>query len=276
MCVVVYVEDCLIENFVVTFLVLKCVCLCFKLKENKIRIFGACIFASIISVLYPLVQLNNILLVVLKLSVGFIIVAIALSREYFLAKYISFVFFTALYAGLNILIYYFTYGHLDVYDNFPTYILLGLLLLIYFLTKQCINLARKKLTIANFVYKVKITHQGKTIETNAFLDSGNTLTDTDSTPVFVINSNLFNKLYKNISLSDLLTKNFKNLNNPHYIKSGFANGSGKILVFSVDHVVVETNNIKKIEITNAKLGISYSNFNKNFNCDMLLNINMFV
>lgn len=274
---IVYVEDCLIENFVVTFLILKCVCLCFKLKLNKIKIILACLFASTISVLYPLVQINNVLLVVLKLSVGFIIVAIAFDKNNIVAKYITFVFFTALYAGLNILFYYFLYGSVVVYDNFPTYVLLGLLLLIYFLTKQCISLARKKLTISNFVYKVKIKHQGKTIEASAFLDSGNTLTDNDSAPVFIINSKLFNKLYKNISISDLLTKNFKNLNNPHYIKSGFASGSGKILVFSVDCVeIMEINNVKKIELTNAKLGISYSNFNKNFNCDMLLNINMFV
>lgn len=274
---IVYVEDCLIENFVVTFLILKCVCLCFKLKLNKIKIIFACLFASTVSVLYPLVQINNVLLVVLKLSVGFIIVAIAFDKNNIVAKYITFVFFTALYAGLNILFYYFLYGSLEVYDNFPTYVLLGLLLLIYFLTKQCICLARKKLTISNFVYKVKIKHQGKTIEASAFLDSGNTLTDNDSAPVFIINSKLFNKLYKNISISDLLTKNFKNLSNPHYIKSGFASGSGKILVFSVDSVeIIEINNVKKFEITNAKLGISYSNFNKNFNCDMLLNINMFV
>lgn len=271
----VYIEDCLIENFVVTYLIIKCVSFCFKITIKKSRLILSCLLAAVISTFYPLINLNSFLLTIFKLCVGFLITLIDFDKNHFIAKYLAFIFFTALYAGLNIMFYFLIYGTILSYDNFPTYILLFLLVLIYFMVVMCIKFARKKLAISNFVYKVKITNIGKYIMFNAFLDSGNTLLDEDLSPIFIINTNLFNRLYKDISFSDLLTKNFKNLKEPHYIKSAFAYGSGKLLVFCVDNLQIIENDTVKYEFLNAKLGISYSNFNKNFGCDMLLNINAF-
>lgn len=268
----VYIEDCLIENFVVTYLIIKCVCLCLKLNIKKSRLFASCIFASIIATFYPLLRVSLLLLTLFKIFTGVIIVILVFDTKNFLAKFLLFLFFTALYGGLNIICYYMIYGTIYIKDNFPTYILLLFLLLMYFLITQCLNFAKKKLAISNFIYNVKIVNDGKEIFANAFLDSGNVLLDDDSTPIFIINVKLFNKLYKDISFSDLLTKNYKSLKYPHYIKSSFATGGGKLLVFCVDSVKILDNNNLKNEISNARLGISYSKFDKNFNCDMLLNI----
>lgn len=270
----VYIEDCLIENFVVTFLILKSMCMFFKFELSKLRVVLSCLLASILATLYPLMSFNGLLLVALKLAIGVLIVCIAFKNK-LLSKYVIFMFFTAIYAGLNIAAYYIIYGTVEIYDNFTTYILLALLLLIYFISNMALRLIKKQVAINNFIFKVKITDENNIVLTNAFLDSGNTLLDQDSTPIFIINLNLFNKLYSNIEFEDLLTKNFKSLKNPHYVKSAFATGGANILVFSVDELQIDINNAQKT-VKNAKLGVSYSKFNKNFNCDMLLNINVFV
>lgn len=269
----IYIEDSLIENFLVTYLILKCIAYCFKINFKIKRLFFSCIFASIIATFYPLINVSNLLLIILKLCTAYLIIIIAFNNKNILAKYLAFIGFTALYAGLNILIYYLIYGTIEIYDNFPTYILIALLFLIYYFTISIIKFARCKLAISNFVYDVIIFNEGKEIKTKAFLDSGNMLKDQDSTPIFIINQKLFNKLYKDISFSDLLIKNFKNLKKAHYVKSAFASGGSKILVFSVNSVKIV--GCKDIEIKNAKLGIAYSKFDKNFDCDMLLNIYAF-
>lgn len=271
---IVYIEDCLIENFLVTLLVLKCIIACFKIKTSKKRIISASIFGAIIALIYPILHINNYLLIIMRFFVAYLIIIIAFINENLFAKYVAFIFFTALFAGLNILFYYLIYGTLNITENFPTYILLFLLFLIYYMVISVVKFASQKLAIANFVYKVKICESGKEITINAFLDSGNSLQDDDLSPILIINQKVFNKLYKDISFSDLLVKNFKHLKQPHYVKSCFASGSAKILVFCVDEVLIATNE-KQIEIKNAKLGVSYAKFAGGTDCDMLLNIRVF-
>ena len=269
---IVYIEDCILENFIVTFLVIKCVCASFKLRTKKTRLFLACLIGSLLATFYPLLNINGFILVAFKLCVGVIITIVAFDSKNFVAKYFAFIFFTALYGGMNILIYYLAYGTLNITDNFPTFVLLGILLLTYYLILLVLSFAKKKLAISNFVYYVKITNDNKEYSIRAFLDSGNSLLDQDSTPIYIINSKLFNRLYKDVTLADILTKNFKTLKNPHYVKSSFASGSGKILVFSVTKVQIMQNGQIINEANDARLGVSYSKFSKTFDCDMLLNI----
>ena len=208
---IVYIEDCLIENFLVTLLVLKCIIACFKIKTGKKRIIFASIFGAIIALIYPILHINNYLLIIMKFFVAYLIIIIAFNNKNLFVKYVAFIFFTALFAGLNILFYYLIYGTLNITENFPTYILLFLLFLIYYMVIAVVKFASQKLAIANFVYKVKICESGKEITINAFLDSGNSLQDDDLSPILIINQKVFNKLYKDISFSDLLVKNFKHL-----------------------------------------------------------------
>lgn len=272
---IVYIEDCLIENFTVTVLILIGVAKFLRFDIVKKRFVIAGFFASVFSVISPLLNLNSILLILFKLAVGYLIIAIAFDNKNILVKYVLFIFLTALYAGLNILIYYIIYNSIEITENFPTYILLVLLFIIYYLSNSLISAIKKKSILSGFVYEVKLILDDKEILTNAFLDSGNTLKDQDSTPVLIINFNLFNKLYKDISIEDILVKNFKQLHEPHYLKSKFALGSGNILVFTIPCVKIKLPECFK-EIKNAKLGLAYAKFEKNFNCDMLLNINCFV
>ena len=272
---IVYIEDCLIENFLVTYLLLLTLGKVFKEKKANLKLVGVSLLGGLLSILYPLVQISGILLVLLKLAIGLILVCLYNPKGNLLAKYLTFIFLTGLYGGLNILIYNLIYVTTDIADNFPTYILIILLFLIYYLSISLIKLFEKRNVIVNFVYEVAIFNDEKIIYEMAFLDSGNTLVDPyDNLPVFVINAKLFSKLYKDISFEDLLTKNFKNLKNPHYIKSGFAGGTGKLLAFKIDRLEIKITD-KNIQINNPTLCISYIGFEKNFKCNMLLGINAF-
>ena len=228
-----------------------------------------------VATFYPIFNFSGILLIAFKLCAGVIIVYFYSGKNKMLAKYIAFILLTALYAGINILVYYMAYGTLNINDNFATHVLLVLLYVVYYFFNSCLKLLKKNLTITNFVYNVKICNDNKEFFDTAFLDSGNTLLDSlDGCPIFIINFKLFKKLYNNISIEDILAKNYKNLTQPHYVKSGFASGGAKILTFVVPQMEILSSH-KNITIKNAHLGLVYSKFNKNFNCNMLLNINVF-
>ena len=272
---VVYIEDCLIENYFVTLLLLLTTRRIFNDEVKNTKICIASVFGAVISVLYPIFNLSGAILIVFKILVGIIIVCIAFSKKYLLAKCVCFMFLTALYGGINILVYSMVYDSLEIQDNFPTYILLMLLFVTYYLSVQLINILKKQSKIAGFVYYVEIQNNGLNIKEKAFLDSGNVLVDNDGSPVFLVNMKVVNKLYNNITFEDLLLKNYKNLKSPHYVKSGFASGGGKILVFNVELMKIQTLD-KIIQINNAHIGISYTRFDINFNCNVLLNANAFV
>jgi len=271
----IYIEDCIIENFLVTFLILKSMQKFFKFQITKFRIIFASFIASVLSVTYPILGYNGIFLTIFKLFIGLLVVCVAIKDKKIISKYLVFLLMTSAYAGLNFLVYYIAYGTINVNDNFPTYILIFLIMLFYYLTTLIFTFLNKKLTISNFVFEIKICNNGNEYFLSAFLDSGNCLLDNDLTPVCIINFNVFNMLYKNINLDDLILKNFKDLKNPHYIKSNFASGSSKMLVFKVDVLKINLQE-RNIIIKNASLGISYSKFNKNFKTDVLLNINSFI
>ena len=235
---------------------------------------GVSIFAGLVATIYPLINFNGIILLVFKLCFGVLIIYIYSGKEKMLAKYVTFMVLTSLYAGINILVYYLTYGTLNITDNFATHVLILIMYITYYLFNSCLKLLKKNLTIYSFVYNIIIKNNEDEVLDTAFLDSGNTLLDADDNmPIFIINFKLFNKIYKNIEIDEILAKNYKNLKNPHYVKSGFASGGAKILVFTVDQLNILSKT--PITINNAKLGLVYSNFNKNFNCNMLLNINAF-
>lgn len=271
----VYIEDSIIENLFVTLFLLLCLNKIFNLKPKKIRLLGVSLLAGFIATFYPLLNFNGLVLILFKLCAGVVIVYAYSGKQQMLAKYVAFMLLTTLYAGANIFVYYIAYGTLNVTNNFATHVLIIMLYVVYYLFNSCLKLLKKNLTISNFVYTIKITNNNKQHIDTAFLDSGNTLIDSkDGEPIFVINFKLFNKLYGNVGLEDILAKNFKNLKDPHYVKSNFASGSAKILVFTVEQMEIMLAS-KPIQIQNARLGLVYSKFNKNFNCNMLLNINAF-
>ncbi len=272
----VYIEDCILENFFVTLLLLLTTSKLLKVYVKKIRLIIASLLGALFAITYPVLTFAIFEMVLYRIGVGVIICAIVFEKNGFVSKYLCFIFLTALYGGFTVFLYYSIYGTVNVNSKIPTYALLVVLFIIYHMVNLVVRAINKRAAINNFVYKITITDSGVMVEDFAFLDSGNTLLDDlCKEPVFIINSKLFEKLYEGISIIDLITKNYKQLKFPHYVNSMFANGMGRILVFDVDLLEINLGE-KKIDFKNAKLGLCYSRFEKSFNCNMLLNINAFV
>lgn len=262
----VYIEEVLLNNFIITTLLLFFSGKLTSIKTGKRIILGG-ILGAITTILFPLINLSTILLTILKMFLGILIVLVSFSKlrlKTFLFVFITFLGLTALFGGVVIAINY----------CFPsTYLPLGLITLIiifisYLLMLWIKNLYKKK-AYNNFVFKIEISVGENCYETSAYLDTGNTLVDPETQkPVIVIGPKCLKKLYSNVELTDILLGKISVLNDARYIKIGTAITGGKMLIFRLDKVKILDNGT---EIADIYAGLSYSNFNKNFNCEILLN-----
>ena len=112
---IVYIEDVLLENFLITFLVLSVVYMLSGQKGSKVRHIFSSIFGALIALVYPLIYMSNILLILLKCGVGFIICLIAYREKTKkqLLFYTLFMLVTAVYGGVNLMISFCVYGSFD-------------------------------------------------------------------------------------------------------------------------------------------------------------------
>ena len=269
----VYIEDVLIENFLVTFFTLSIVYSFQKQEKSKMRVFLSCIFASLITLLYPIFNLNNIFLFLLKIFIGYIICLIAYNGKT-LKNQLFFVcmFFitTSIYGGINLCIYFAIYGNFESTKKLPTiFIVFSLYIITYFL-KQCQKKLYQKKNINNFIFNIKIKNNNEIIKTIAYLDTGNILTDTQTgNPVVLVNYKIFNKINKNFSAINFLTDSFKGLKNAHKIEVKTATSKTQLLAFCVDELkIIEKGNTKVFSF--PTLALSKVKIT-GFDCDVILN-----
>lgn len=270
---IVYIEDVLLENFLITFLVLSVVYMLIGQKGSKIRHIFSSIFGALIALVYPLIYMSNILLILLKCGVGFIICLIAYREKTKkqLLFYTLFMLVTAVYGGVNLMISFCVYGSFDQ-GKLPTIIVLLLFILITYLLKQCQKVLYKKKNILNFVYDVVIKNDDVIIKTKAYFDTGNVLVDPESNrPVALMGYKLFEKLCKGFNVSNFLTKNTSGLKNGHYINVKTATGENSMLVFDVDFLEIKKAK-ESVQIQNPIFALSKVKIT-GFSCDVILNAN---
>ena len=270
---IVYIEDTIIENFLVTYLIEMIVYSFIKQKKSKIRIVISCLFASLIALLYPLLKLQTWLLFLLKILIGFIISIIAykgkdLKNQLFF--YVMFLITTSIYGGINLFIYFAIYGNFESSKKLPTILIVASLLFITYFLKQCQKKLYAKKNINNFMYDIEIQNNNEIIKTVAYLDTGNILQDTVSqNPVILVNYKMFEKINKNFKLHNLLTQKFDGLKDGHYILVKTATSNSQILAFSVDELKIHIGeNVKTFH--NPTFALSKVKIT-GFDCDVILN-----
>ena len=268
---IVYIEDTIIENFLVTYLIEMIVYSFIKQKKSKIRVVISCIFASLMALLYPLLKLQKGLLFFLKILVGFIISAIAykgkdLKNQLFF--YVMFLITTSIYGGINLFIYFAIYGNFESSKKLPTVLIVASLLFITYFLKQCQKKLYAKKNINNFMYDIEIQNNNETIKTVAYLDTGNILQDTIThNPVVLVNYKMFEKINKDFKLHNLLTKKFDGLKDAHHITVKTATSNSQILAFSVDELKIHIGDSIKTFSTFALSKVKITGFD----CDVILN-----
>ncbi len=269
---VVFIESTILQNFAITYLFLKIICLYQKCKVKKITLVFACLFSSFVALIFPLFEMQPFLLIISKLIIGFLICSICfnVSLKKLFFYYILFIFLTAIYGGINLMVYYSLFGSFASKTQMPSYVVLVCFAVVTYFLNQ-IWQKNKTDKHLQFVLQAKIINKNKTIKTKAYFDSGNVLQHPQTKePICLINYRLFFQIFKDVSILDVVSCLATKKIDGEMIEIETATGKDKILTFSVDCLTVCVNNHTK-EIKNAKLAVSTKN-KSFFNCDVLLNV----
>ena len=197
----IYIDELILLNFIIYFLILKSTSKILKLNTTTLKIVLSSVFGEI-SILYLFINLNNIELTIFKLLIGIIMNLIAFGFDdikEFIKNVIYFYMFSFFLGGA---LYYLKIESLVKYQYYLLLIPLIMNILKYFTynLKNIISL-RHKVTI--------YLKNGKVLYLNGYMDTGNTLKDPYSNKnVIIINKdideNFFLVPYKTIDNSSLI------------------------------------------------------------------------
>lgn len=268
----VYIEYVILDNFIINSIIISLTNLTLRLNLNKTKIFIASIVGTIFAIFMPFIMLNNLLLFIVKLMVGFIIV-MCFSKLIFtqiLLSYLVFISYTFLMGGmcyfvltmLNIPV---TFSGVLIYSFDIPVSLLILLIYVYYLIIS--KLIKYRKNIVNLKFSVVLCKNQKELKLSGFLDTGNQIFDEDGKPIIVISLKSFLKCFPNISILKVATNmvNTCDIENSKYIVISTSNATTKMLTFKADKIKVLDANIVK-EFNNITIGVSNSNFNQKFDC----------
>lgn len=197
----IYIDELIILNFIIDFLILKTTSKILKLNTTTQRIIISSVFGEF-SLLYLFVNLNNVELTLFKLLIGIIMNLLAFGYhdiKEFIKNLIYFYMFSFFLGGT---LYYFKIESLIKYQYYILLIPIIMNILKYFAynLKNIISL-RHKVTI--------YLKNGKVLYLNGYMDTGNTLKDPYSNKnVIIINKdieeNYFLVPFKTIDNSSLM------------------------------------------------------------------------
>ena len=271
----IYIEYVLLDNFIINYLILFFTKFLAQSKVKKINLLVSNVFGVVSAVLLPLVTLNIVFMLPLKTLIG--VIMVLMLKKYnnfkqFLAHLLIFFTFTFVFGGL-------CYALINVFDLNTTAsgvlingyeIPMGIIMLlvsiyVYFLIKL-VQFVRHKNEFAGYYYDVTIKLDNKKYYLRGYLDSGNKLYD-DGLPVVVVSFKTFCKLFSKLPIENyFLQKTEKlGLKNAHYITVNNVVGKGKMLVFSVDELVIQNSSTKKFN-SNMLIGISNKTFSTEYDC----------
>ncbi len=197
----IYIDELLILNFIIDYLILSFTSRILKINVKKIKILLACLFGEI-SIIYLFIRMSNFSLIIFKMFIGLIMILIVFSYEdikTYIKNVMYFYLFSFLLGGT---LYYFKIENLIKYKY--------LLLLIPLFMKIYDFLINDLKNILTIKHKVTIyLNNGKILFFNGFMDTGNTLIDPlTNKKVIIINKkieeNYFFVPYKTLNDSSLM------------------------------------------------------------------------
>lgn len=262
----IIIEYVILENLIIDYFILKNTGSI--LKEKPKLIFISCLFGSIMALICPLFSLSKIIELLYKIIVASLIICLSFkfkTIKKFCLILSTFVLVTFLYGGG-------CYAIQCITSKLTLLVLLVVAFVLFIFISKLINYYNKKKNITDFNFDVVLINKGKVVKDKGFLDSGNLLYDPiTSKPIVLINFKIFEKLFQNIELNELLLHKIdcEKLNKAHYIKFDTVGKSGSMLVFDIDKLLVKNENLSKIS-ENVSLGLSLSGFEKSFGGNVLL------
>lgn len=272
---IVYIEDAIIDNLVINFIILSLTIFSLREKNKIIKTLFSAFVGCLFAVLLTFFNLPLTYTIIIKILTGLIMCCIVIHKftlKKWLLFFTVFLSFTFLMGGFCFFIIFLFGGKIYSVEKMQydlpvslgfIFALLGIY--IYLLIKA-IKIFYKKQKLEKFNYKLLIKANNKKIKINAYLDSGNLLQDNlTGLPVVIVNFNIILNLFdKEISLIDFLTEKLNHKIKGRYIDIGTVTGKSKMFVFrpTQANIIDPAGQVKNI---NVLIGISSLNAgNRNF------------
>lgn len=279
---VVYVELAILNNFIISLVLLLLTKKVAKAQTKTYRIILSCLFSSAISLVLPLITIHAILMMFIKLLIGFLCVVIAFKCENIkrLIKY-SLIYFGLTFAFAGLIYAAFTLLNLKLseasFANSPFIIAILVIYVLLFafifnVIKLCKVLYKHK-QVGSFLYKVKITLGGKTSTTHAFLDSGNRLKDAQTGEgVNIVTFSFLSSLLSQADLNAIAMCEPEKFSLPgaHFVEYSSVGASNqKLFVFNADQIELEENGKFK-KLNSTLIGVVFKKFKDSIDYEVLL------
>ena len=262
----IYIEIFLLENILINFCLIKLIHSTTKNKTKFLKMLIASIVGSISSIFSIFYLNNNLILNIVKLltALSMILVAFKQTKKQFITNTILLFLYTYAFGGLIT-----NLGSSTHYTSFGTFITnkfsLEIICLLIIVSTYIFDLVLRhiklKIQTNNLIYKIKLTQGNKSININAYLDTGNFINH-NGKPVLILDLNTYLKLTK-INLVQFLSKKTETIN------TTTVNGNNALKLFTIDKVEILNQKYKK-EIKNQLIAINLTNCFKNTNYEALL------
>ncbi len=263
---VVYLEDAIFDNIVITSIILFLSLFSLRLKIKYLKVFFASVLGCAVSLLLTFLTLPLVAVIIIKSLIGLILCSIVIPKFTFKLLslfFVVFLSFTFLMGGFCFFIIYLfggeVYSVTDMTYNLPIslgviFIFLGLY--VYLLT-LAIRVFYKKQKLSSFYYDVFISTQEKKIKIKAYLDSGNLLQDAlTGLPILIVNFNTFNKIFNGkVSVFNFLKNTLNHTIKGRYIEVSTISNNGKMFVIEPIKVEIKQDKGEKKEIK-VLIGVS--------------------
>jgi len=279
---IVYIEQVLIDNFIINFFIILTLSYIFKVKMKKINMIFSSLLGSIIALILPILKLNIFFSFAIKVLLSLCMVAILKKYkrmiEFFLF-YLSFVLITFLFGGacLFLLITFDKNFNVNNYNSYslPLGVIVVIIFFIMIVIKNIFKNIYKRKNLNNYVYKIKLHNNNKSDEILGYLDSGNFLIDNlTNKPITIVDFNSLKNILVDINITDILLKRKDKINkyfkNVHLQNVNSINKGSKILILEIEKLEIyskETTNI----INNACIGLTIKSFINDLGYSALIN-----
>ncbi len=262
----IYIEIFLIQNILINFCLLKLIYLTTKSKTSFFKLLLASLIGAIPSVFCVMFLSNTTLLNLTKFLTAIAMIACAFqqNKKQFVFNFILLFLFTFAFNGivmtLSSKIHITSFG--AVVSNKLSLELICVLFIIFtYIFELVVKHLKLKIHTNNLIFNITLSHKGKTLKTQAYLDTGNFLNE-NGEPILVLDLNTYLRL-SNINLISFLTSQ------PPTIQTSTVNGTNSLKIFEIDKLIIK-NGKKEITFEHQKVAVNTTNCFKNTNYQALL------
>ena len=263
----VYIEIVVIDNFIITYLLVKLTHFICKSRGKIVNIVCSASLGTLGSVLYPLLHMNFMTSLLYKLGLGMGICLFSFFNKMFFIKSGVFFLCTFTLGGGLFCINYLHYQDIVLALSYPVaslpigFILGGGYVLVKFFSRIC-RKVQKVNEINSFIFNGEIKILDRVIPLSVFLDTGNLIVDNKTNlPVVMVDKKY---ILSCLGSQDNFTKNLKG---GRRLEICSPTGSNTIFTFPPDEFLLYLHNDKHIYI-DVLIGLSSMPVFKGYNAVM--------